>query len=191
MLALRRDAAFLARHSLLDYSLLVGVHELASPRAEKRGAAEAEVAEVAEVEAARTAARYPPERTPGLVAVSDAGMVCYVAIVDILTEYTLAKAAETFFTGTICGCRDVSCQPPERCGLASLDLPPNVAHPCTHARRKFRSPSHPPCPIRMRPPSLSRPQVCGALPRLPHEHCVHAGALVAPGRASVSEIFRL
>ena len=111
---LRADAAFLASKRLLDYSLLVGVH-LLGMGATTGG------------EEAKPPSRLPGERTPGLMVLEDARCVCYVAVVDILTVYTCRKALETFFTGTLPGCRDVSCQPPPKYASRFGDFLASVA----------------------------------------------------------------
>mmetsp|Transcript_6050 Transcript_6050/g.13336 ORF Transcript_6050/g.13336 Transcript_6050/m.13336 type:complete len:438 (-) Transcript_6050:188-1501(-) len=87
--ALRKDADFLRRMLLIDYSLLVGVHECNSATA------------VSKV-----------EQTPGLAALITPDAVTYVCLIDILTSYGMRKVCEHFFMGTLFGCRDISCQPP-------------------------------------------------------------------------------
>jgi len=85
--AMRADCEFLARHGLMDYSLLVGVHD--------RDKGEAVLGEVMNV-----------------VAVRDVTRLAYLGIIDVLTPYKMRKRAETFVLGTMfCG-RDVSCQHP-------------------------------------------------------------------------------
>jgi hypothetical protein len=86
---LEQDSSFLARHSLIDYSLLVGLHDQSEASASKR-------------------------RHEGMLVttVEDSRRLAYIGVVDILTPYAAKKRAETFFLGQIfCG-RDISCQPP-------------------------------------------------------------------------------
>ena len=89
--AIETDAFFLASVRLIDYSLLVGVHE-----------------RLPDLQYGR------PERTPGLVVLDNGEVIMYVCIVDILTPYGARKRAETFFMGTLrCGA-NISCQPPRK-----------------------------------------------------------------------------
>jgi hypothetical protein len=86
--AIREDLKFLEKQRLMDYSLLVGVHDIA------KGAPS--VYEAMNVVTVRDSTRH-----------------CYLGIIDVLTPYRMKKRAETFFLGTIrCGL-DVSCQHPK------------------------------------------------------------------------------
>lgn len=87
MQTLREDTVFLEAHGLIDYSLLIGVHD----RSEDQGR----------------------KTTEGMLVttVSDDTRSSYVGVVDILTPYLARKKAETFFLGKLTG-RDISCQPP-------------------------------------------------------------------------------
>lgn len=83
-----RDLAFLAKHGLMDYSLLVGVHDLAQD----------------------APSVYEPMN---VITVRDKTRHCYLGIIDVLTPYKTKKRAETFCIGTlVCG-RDISCQHPK------------------------------------------------------------------------------
>jgi len=84
---LERDTAFLSRHKLIDYSLLLGIHR----RKEGEG----------------------PRPTEGMLVttVADGSRLAYIGLVDVLTPYGAKKMAETFFLGRMTG-RDISCQPP-------------------------------------------------------------------------------
>lgn len=82
------DLAFLAKNMLMDYSLLVGIHDLAKD--DER--------------------RY---EAMNVVTLRDSSRHCYIGIIDVLTPYKMKKRAETFFLGQlVCG-RDVSCQHPK------------------------------------------------------------------------------
>ena len=82
------DVAFLRKRGIFDYSLLVGVH--------RRGPVDG------------------AERAPGLVVLESSAELQYICIIDALAEYTPKKRAQTFFLGTLCGGRDISCQPPNK-----------------------------------------------------------------------------
>merc|ERR1719181_60095 len=86
--AIDLDLAFLAKHGLMDYSLLVGVHDL------EQGAPS--VYEAMNVVTVRDSTRH-----------------VYLGIIDVLTPYKVKKRFETFFMGTIVCGRDVSCQHPK------------------------------------------------------------------------------
>lgn len=81
------DLKFLSKHGLMDYSLLVGVHDLS-------GASE----------------KY---EAMNVVTVRDQTRHCYLGIIDVLTPYLFRKRLETFFLGTIVCGRDISCQHPQ------------------------------------------------------------------------------
>ena len=53
----------------------------------------------------------PPDDEPE--GESATGSISYFGIVDILTPYKLRKRCETLCCGTLMGCRDISCQPPD------------------------------------------------------------------------------
>mmetsp|Transcript_4093 Transcript_4093/g.11258 ORF Transcript_4093/g.11258 Transcript_4093/m.11258 type:complete len:512 (-) Transcript_4093:424-1959(-) len=92
---LERDTAFLSAEGLIDYSLLVGLHEMDESEAEAwRYDHSAEAVRVFK-------ARSETDQT-----------IAYYGIVDVLTPYGLRKRGETFLTGTLMCGRDVSCQPP-------------------------------------------------------------------------------
>lgn len=81
------DLDFLAQSGLMDYSLLVGVHDI-------------------DKDAPR------PYEAMNVVTVRDQSRHCYLGIIDVLTPYKICKSAETFFMGKlVCG-RDISCQHP-------------------------------------------------------------------------------
>jgi len=85
---IKKDALFLVKHGLMDYSLLVGVHDI--------GKSEGESREVMNV-----------------VTVKDQTRHCYIGIIDVLTPYHARKRMETLLLGTaFCG-RDISCQHPK------------------------------------------------------------------------------
>lgn len=87
MKAIELDLAFLAKNMLMDYSLLVGVHDI--PQG--------------------TPSTY---EAMNVVTVRDSKRHCYIGIIDVLTPYKMKKRAETFFLGTVVCGRDVSCQHP-------------------------------------------------------------------------------
>jgi len=88
---LARDTEFLARQHLIDYSLLVGIHE------NNRG-----IIKDGRIEAM------------GVVYSRSTTEIRYFGIVDILTPYILKKRAETFFMGTLQCQPGISCQPPNK-----------------------------------------------------------------------------
>jgi len=86
--ALEEDVRCLQRWNLMDYSLLVGIHERAPS-----DNAKTEVMPV--------------------VLLEDRERIAYIGIVDILTLYKMRKRAETFVSSHLrCG-RDASCQHPQ------------------------------------------------------------------------------
>lgn len=85
--AIRLDLDFLDKHGLMDYSLLVGVHDIAQDAPS--------VYEAMNVVTVRDQTRH-----------------CYLGIIDVLTPYRIKKRAETFFMGSIVCGRDISCQHP-------------------------------------------------------------------------------
>jgi len=85
---IKRDLLFLAKNMLMDYSLLVGVHDIAEHHSNMYEAM-------------------------NVVTLRDETRHCYIGIIDVLTPYGMKKRAETFFVGTlVCG-RDISCQHPK------------------------------------------------------------------------------
>ena len=90
---INKDSLFLSSNNLIDYSLLVGVHNCDTTKPQlylnKKDVFVSTIA---------------PK--------SEDGTIKYYGIVDILTPYTKRKIAETIFTGTLMCGRDVSCQPP-------------------------------------------------------------------------------
>jgi len=82
------DLGFLAKFGLMDYSLLVGVHNI-----------EQDAASVYEA--------------MNVVCLRDDTRHCYLGIIDVLTPYGIKKRAETFFIGTLMCGRDISCQHPK------------------------------------------------------------------------------
>jgi len=85
---IRLDLGFLAKQGLMDYSLLVGVHNI-----------EQDAESVYEA--------------MNVICLRDDTRHCYLGIIDVLTPYGCKKHAETFFMGTlVCG-RDISCQHPK------------------------------------------------------------------------------
>jgi len=89
--ALERDVRCLQSWNLMDYSLLVGIHNR-DPQDEMK---------------------Y--EVMP-VVIIEDTSRRVYVGIVDILTLYGVRKRAETFFKGQLACGKDVSCQHPKYYG---------------------------------------------------------------------------
>lgn len=86
--ALTMDVDFLASQGLIDYSLLVGVHE-------HRDIGWGSI----------------PYEAMNVVTVRDDTRYCYLGIVDVLTHHSKRKMMETYFTGRLLR-RDISCQPP-------------------------------------------------------------------------------
>lgn len=85
--AIAADVKFLAEQGLMDYSLLVGVHDLPQN------------------------SDGPGYEAMKVVTLQDETRYCYLGIVDVLTPYGPRKKAETLVTGKLM-CRDVSCQHP-------------------------------------------------------------------------------
>jgi len=89
--ALERDVRCLQSWNLMDYSLLVGIHN-----------------------------RNPHDKLKhevmSVVSIKDTSRLAYVGIADILTTYGMRKRAETFFKGQLAYGRDISCQHPEYYG---------------------------------------------------------------------------
>mmetsp|Transcript_21167 Transcript_21167/g.42706 ORF Transcript_21167/g.42706 Transcript_21167/m.42706 type:complete len:518 (-) Transcript_21167:31-1584(-) len=88
---LQKDTKFLSDMGLIDYSLLVGIHEI-----DKSNLQEYEKPEALRVISVR----------------SGNDTITYFGIVDVLTPYGKKKAAETIFMGNLVCCRDISCQRP-------------------------------------------------------------------------------
>jgi hypothetical protein len=82
------DVTFLADHGLIDYSFIVGIHDMSEEQEH-------------------------PREAMNVVTVRDSSRHCYVGIIDILTPYGVRKKAETFFCGQLLCGRDISCQPPD------------------------------------------------------------------------------
>lgn len=107
--ALKRDAKFLDEKGLIDYSLLVGIHDKSKAR---KG----------------TLSKTRLEKGK-IVSVEEEQRVLYLGIVDILTPYRCKKRLETFCLGTMfCG-RDVSCQHPTKYARRFLNFMEDVVFP--------------------------------------------------------------
>eukprot|EP00929_Paragymnodinium_shiwhaense_P047415 TRINITY_DN24054_c0_g1_i1.p1 TRINITY_DN24054_c0_g1~~TRINITY_DN24054_c0_g1_i1.p1 ORF type:complete len:571 (-),score=124.24 TRINITY_DN24054_c0_g1_i1:35-1747(-) len=98
---LQNDLDFLARKGLMDYSLLVGVHD--------------------RNEASRKDGNSGVERMP-VITLTDPTRYCYIGIIDVLTPYYTRKRAETFFKGQLMCGRNISCQPPKHYARRMLDF---------------------------------------------------------------------
>jgi len=89
--ALERDIRCLQSWNLMDYSLLVGIHN-----------------------------RNPHDKLKNevmpVVSIEDTSRLAYVGIADILTTYGVRKRAETFFKGQLACGSDISCQHPRYYG---------------------------------------------------------------------------
>eukprot|EP00299_Pterocystis_sp_00344_P007431 c2406_g1_i2.p1 GENE.c2406_g1_i2~~c2406_g1_i2.p1 ORF type:complete len:292 (+),score=54.62 c2406_g1_i2:428-1303(+) len=115
---IRKDADWLMKVGVMDYSLLLGVHVKPNSKHDNplfvpnEIHSEEQVALIEEGVAARKA-------HPGVIYVESDDLVVYVGIVDILTQYGCKKRMETLFTGHLL-CRDVSCQAPKRYGTRFL-----------------------------------------------------------------------
>lgn len=83
----RIDANFLSSHQLMDYSLLIGVHQKV------------------------TGENYCMREANNVITLETEDKIYYVGIVDVLTKYDAKKRAETLISGTL-RCRNCSCQPP-------------------------------------------------------------------------------
>lgn len=92
---LDNDAAFLSSNKLIDYSLLVGVHEIGNSPI-KSGQDD-----------------ICKEKMSVVRSVSKSE-VRYFGIVDILTPYVVQKKLETLFSGTLMCRPGISCQPPNK-----------------------------------------------------------------------------
>jgi len=84
---LHADAQFLSKHGLMDYSLLVGIHDKDDTGDEKL-------------------------EPYNMTILQDHARLCYIGMVDVLTRYSWRKGVETFMTSTLLGGREVSCQAP-------------------------------------------------------------------------------
>jgi 1-phosphatidylinositol-4-phosphate 5-kinase len=105
--SLTEDAKFLRSQGLIDYSLLMGIHD-GPPQIRKSEAGTRQPNGITE-EGPHAALVYEGHN---VVTVTDGERVAYVGIVDVLTPYGARKKAETFLLGWLfCG-RDISCQPP-------------------------------------------------------------------------------
>lgn len=94
---LTHDTQFLASLNLIDYSLLVGIHESNQSRT-------------------RVHEKLKKEKKTGVIMSHSpsTGEIRYFGIVDILTPYRLKKMSETIFTGHLLCRHDISCQPPRK-----------------------------------------------------------------------------
>ena len=89
---LEKDTLFLSSQNLIDYSLLVGIHET------KEGT---------------TNVRHVREHMDVVSAKSSMG-IQYFGLVDILTPFVAQKLLETICTGTLICRPGISCQPPKK-----------------------------------------------------------------------------
>jgi len=103
---LRRDANFLDNMGLIDYSLLLGIHDCDE-------------------------FKDSPRESVDINVIKDSTRVCYAGIVDILTPYRFAKRMETLFSGTLRCCADVSCQPPHVYAARFSDFMEHSVLSCT------------------------------------------------------------
>jgi len=88
---LEKDTLYLRRENLIDYSLLIGVHEMEEgEERSKRGEA------------------------MDVIYAESSTEIQYFGLVDILTPYVLPKKAETICTGTLMCRPGISCQPPKK-----------------------------------------------------------------------------
>lgn len=104
---LASDVDFLSRHGLMDYSMLVGVHDC-----------------------------VPKDRVHEamhVVTLSDDRRCCYIGIVDVLTPYGRRKQLETFLCGKVLCGRDISCQHPKKYASRFLEFMSDwfVSHDCS------------------------------------------------------------
>lgn len=95
--SIKLDLNFLQKNGLMDYSLLVGVHDI-------------------DKDAPR------PYEAMNVVTVRDQSRHCYLGIIDVLTPYKMVKRAETMFLGKIVCGRDISCQHPKVYARRFLDF---------------------------------------------------------------------
>jgi len=103
---LQMDTAFLTRHNLMDYSLLVGIHDLEHDD------------DTTKMEDSSTISECM-----GVISCCTRKEIRYFGIIDILTEYGLLKQLETFFTGYfICEPTTISCQPPHKYAARFCDF---------------------------------------------------------------------
>jgi 1-phosphatidylinositol-4-phosphate 5-kinase len=104
--SLEEDVRFLIGQKLIDYSLLIGIHDGVLHSAQE-----------VQTESVKLSAAYEGNN---VVTVTDGERVLYLGIVDVLTPYSVRKRAETVMLGwAFCG-RDISCQPPSRYGRRFL-----------------------------------------------------------------------
>lgn len=89
---LEKDTLYLCKEKLIDYSLLIGVHEIGKD--EDVGKTRSETMDV--------------------ISAISSTEVQYFGIVDILTPFVAQKRAETICTGTLLCRPGISCQPPKK-----------------------------------------------------------------------------
>jgi len=96
---LELDTQFLSKLHLIDYSLLVGIHD-----------------HVVSSKSTHDCLDRDREESMGVIFSSSKATkeIRYFGIVDILTPYKAKKRMETVFTGTMMGRHDISCQPPKK-----------------------------------------------------------------------------
>lgn len=96
---LELDTEFLSKLHLIDYSLLVGIHD-----------------HVVSSKSTHDCLDREREESMGVIFSSSkvTKEIRYFGIVDILTPYKAKKRMETVFTGTMIGRHDISCQPPKK-----------------------------------------------------------------------------
>lgn len=103
---LKKDVAFLASHKLMDYSMMIGVHnchedgECCAPRREAEATAIAEVGEgqARQLFGIRTVETSGHLQESQMIASGSDGAtsVLFLGVIDLLQEWTLSKTAEAF-----------------------------------------------------------------------------------------------
>lgn len=111
-----RDAAFLSANGCIDYSLLVGLAHCPRDSPEVRTPLshvhmlEMDPATLGSLAAAATTTPPPRSNDAGAQATA---LVAYVAIVDVLMEYSWLKRLENLLLDNVLSA-DISCQPPHK-----------------------------------------------------------------------------
>eukprot|EP00359_Climacostomum_virens_P011623 CAMPEP_0204905696 /NCGR_PEP_ID=MMETSP1397-20131031/5564_1 /ASSEMBLY_ACC=CAM_ASM_000891 /TAXON_ID=49980 /ORGANISM="Climacostomum Climacostomum virens, Strain Stock W-24" /LENGTH=686 /DNA_ID=CAMNT_0052074605 /DNA_START=106 /DNA_END=2166 /DNA_ORIENTATION=- len=93
---LERDCMFFLQHSIIDYSLLLGVHNLS---------------EQLDDEEPRLSARFAEANYGGIVS-EDKSVLYFTGIIDIFTLYNTKKKLEHAVRGSFYGADAISCVPP-------------------------------------------------------------------------------
>lgn len=103
---IRKDVEFFSKHNILDYSLLLGIHDVARP---------------ASTGGSQSAAESPAGLARGYPS-TDGSRVYYLGIIDILCQYDAKKKLETFFKSIRYDRKGISAIPPQDYAERFLDF---------------------------------------------------------------------